>query len=251
MNRPRRPSISIIHSDEDLTVIDKSSGLTSVSERWDPNAPTAIDLLWREWQRDDPTAPRPHVVHRLDKDTSGLLAFARHRDAQAELRRQFRERTVEKVYLALTAGIPTPAEGTIELSVEPDPSRPGRVRTTRQGGKACTTDYQVLETHGWFAWVEVRPHTGRTHQIRISLREVSAPCAVDPFYGDDAPILLSSFKRDFHAGRGKPERPLLGRLGLHAHTLTIDHPSTGERTTYEAPIPKDLRTTLRQLSRWA
>lgn len=221
-----------------------------MSERWDPAAPTAIDLLWERWRRDDPDAPRPHVVHRLDKDTSGLLMFARHADAQRSLREQFRERTVEKRYLALTAGIPSPPEGSIEIDIEPDPARPGRVRIARTGGKHCETAYRVLAVHGWFAWVELRPRTGRTHQIRISLREVEAPCAADPFYGDGRPLLLSTFKRDYKEGRGGIERPLLDRCGLHAAELRFDHPRTGERTTIEAPLPKDLRTALRQLERW-
>ena len=255
MSRPPRPKIGILHDDDALTVIDKPPALTSVSERWDPNAPTAIDLLWEVWKKSDPDAPRPHVVHRLDKDTSGVLVFAKHREAQVSMREQFRERSVEKIYHALTAGIPIPPEGTIELLIEEDPARPGRVRTVRGGksakGKACTTDYRVEQVLGWYAWVELRPHTGRTHQLRISLREVSSPIAVDPFYGDGAPVFLSKVKRSYQKGRGAEERPLLGRLGLHAHFLTFDHPTSSERTTVEAPIPKDLRTTLRQLERWS
>lgn len=251
-----RPRITILHADDDLTIIDKPSGITSVSERWDPEAPTAIDLLWSEWKKREPDPPRPHVVHRLDKDTSGVIAFARHRDAQASLREQFRDRTVEKTYRALTAGIPNPHEGTIEIEIEPDPSKPGRVRLFSQGGpskrgKECFTEYTTLQVFGWFAWVELHPKTGRTHQLRISLREVSAPIVADPFYGDGASLFLSKIKRDYHPGRGKEERPLLGRLGLHAAALTFDHPTTGERTTVEAPLPKDLRTTLRQLERWS
>ena len=249
--RPPRLKIEILADDADLTIIDKPAGITSVSERWDPDLPTAIDLLWAEWQKRDPDAPRPHVIHRLDKATSGLIVFAKHRDAQVALREQFRLRTVEKRYLALTAGIPVPPEGTIEIEIEPDPSNPGRVRTVKRGGKACFTAYKTLEVHGWYAWVELHPKTGRTHQLRISLREIAAPIVCDPFYGDGAPVLLSKVKKHYHAGRGEAERPLLGRLGLHAQALTFDHPSTQARTTVEAPLPKDLRTTLRQLERWS
>ncbi len=248
-SRPSR--IGILYDDPDLTIIDKPAGVTSISERWDPNLPTAIDLLWAEWKKRDPDAPRPHVVHRLDKDTSGLLAFARHRDAQVAMREQFRVRTVEKRYLALTAGIPNPPDGQIEIEIESDPSNPGRVRTIKKGGKACFTEYRTLAVHGWYAWVELHPRTGRTHQLRISLREVSAPIVADPFYGDGLPVFLSKVKRNYHVGRGQTERPILGRLGLHAASLTFDHPSTGVRTTVLAPLPKDLRTTLRQLERWS
>ena len=252
MNHPRRPTVQVIYSDSSITAIDKPSGITSVSERWDSEAATAIDLLWSIWKGESADAPRPHVIHRLDKDTSGILLFARHRDAQVSLREQFRLRTVEKTYYALTAGVPTPSEGSIELEIEEDPAKAGRVRKVRSGqGKKCFTDYRVLEVHGWYAWVEVRPHTGRTHQIRISLRELGAPCVADPFYGDGSPLFLSKLKRDYKAGRGREERPLLGRLGLHAARLSFEHPESGERLSLEAPLPKDIRTTLRQLSRWA
>jgi len=248
--RSPRPGIRIVHEDERITAIDKSPALTSVSERWDPAAPTAIDLLWEEWKRADPDAPRPHVIHRLDKDTSGLLLFARDREAQVSLREQFRARSVEKTYFALTDGVPEAAEGSIEVSIEPDPARPGRVRTVRRGGKECRTEYRTEQVLGPHAWVRLHPRTGRTHQLRISLRELGTPIVGDPWYGDGAPLLLSSVKRDYRPGRGEPERPLLGRLGLHALQLTFDHPAGGARITVEAPLPKDLRSALRQLERW-
>jgi len=250
MKQRGAPRLGILHDDADLTAIDKPPGLTSISERWDPEAPTAIDLLWRRWRSADPDAPRPHVVHRLDKDTSGVLLFARHAAAQGDLRRQFRERTVEKRYLALTAGVPSPPEGTCEIAIEKDPSRPGRMRIARRGGKACRTEYRTLAIHGVHAWVELHPFTGRTHQIRITLRELGAPCVADLLYGDGEPLWLSRVKPGYRASAGEAERPLLGRLGLHAASLTFDHPATGERLRIEAEVPKDLGAALRQLERW-
>lgn len=258
-NPSRRPKLEILYDDNAVTAIAKPSGITSVSERWDPNAPTAIDLLWELWQKqpakfgwnNGEEIPRPHVIHRLDKDTSGLILFGKNRDAQVSLREQFRVRTVEKIYFALTAGIPLPAEGSIEISIEEDGGRPGRVRRVSRGGKECFTDYKTLETFGWYAWVELHPKTGRTHQLRISLREVSAPIVADRDYGDGAPLFLSQVKKSYRPGRGEEERPLLGRLGLHAAKLTFRSPITDENVTIEAPLPKDLRATLRQLERWS
>ena len=255
----RPPKLEILFDDASVTAIAKPSGITSVSERWDPNAPTAIDLLWELWQKNPAKfgfaagdeIPRPHVIHRLDKDTSGLILFGKNRDAPVSLREQFRVRTVEKMYFALTTGIPVPAEGSIEIEIEEDPSRPGRVRTVSRGGKECFTEYKTLETFGWFAWVELHPKTGRTHQLRISLREVSAPIVADRDYGDGEPLLLSKVKKHYRPGRGEEERPLLGRLGLHAAKLTFRSPTTDESVTVEAPLPKDLRATLRQLERWS
>jgi 23S rRNA pseudouridine1911/1915/1917 synthase len=250
--KPRAsPRLGLLHDDADLTAIDKPPGLTSISERWDREAPTAIDLLWRIWQGSEPDAPRPHVVHRLDKDTSGVLLFARHAAAQGDLRRQFRERTVEKRYFALTSGTPSPPEGCCEISVEKDPGRPGRMRLARRGGKACRTEYRTLAVHGTHSWVELHPLTGRTHQIRITLRELGAPCVSDLLYGDGEPLWLSKVKPGYRATRGEPERPLLGRLGLHAASLALSHPGSGEPLRIESPLPKDLRATLTQLERWA
>jgi len=249
--KPRAaPRLGILHDDPDLTAIDKPPGLTSISERWDPEAPTAIDLLWRLWRGTAADALRPHVVHRLDKDTSGVLLFARHAAAQGALRRQFRERTVEKHYFALTVGIPSPPEGCSEISIEKDPGRPGRMRLARRGGKACRTEYRTLAVHGGFAWVELHPLTGRTHQLRISLRELGAPCVADLLYGDGEPLFLSQVKRDYRRTRGEAERPLLGRLGLHAASLAFAHPTSGERIRIESELPKDLRASLKQLERW-
>ncbi|HIA26611.1 MAG TPA: RluA family pseudouridine synthase [Planctomycetes bacterium] len=216
---PRKPAgITVLHQDSDLCAISKPSGISTVSERWDRAAPTVIDMLWDLWRIEDASAPRPHVVHRLDKGTSGVLLFARHSDSQAHLRRQFHSREVGKEYLALTRGVPTSREGEIIIEVAKDPRHPGRMKVVHKG-KACATSYRVEEVFGEIAVVRLRPRTGRTHQIRISLREAGTPCIADPFYGDGKPLLLSSFKGNYHPGRGNEERPLLDRLALHATRL--------------------------------
>ena len=119
---PRRarsavPRITTLFRDSHLHAIAKPPGVASVSERWDHQLPTAVGLLWEQWQAEDPDALRPHLIHRLDKDTTGVLLFACHRDAQVELRRQFREREVQKRYLALVRGAPVPRAGTVEIEL--------------------------------------------------------------------------------------------------------------------------------------
>ena len=247
--RAPRKQLITIHADSDLHVIGKPAGWSTVSERWDPQAPTAVRELWKVWQKDDADALKPHIVHRLDKDTSGLLVFARHRDAQAELRRQFREREVKKCYLALVAGIPRDREGNIEIEIGPDPRRPGKMRQVRHGGKKCETRYEVVEHFRDLSWVRLHPTTGRTHQIRVSLASIGHPVAIDPLYGSADPVFLSRYKRRYRSSG--PERPLVERLTLHAESLTFTHPSKGEVMTLRAPLPRDLAATLRQLQRWA
>lgn len=250
--RPRNvaPSITTLFRDSHLHAIAKPAGVATVSERWDRQLPTAIELLWEEWQAEDPNALRPHVIHRLDKDTTGVLLFACHRDAQAEVRRQFRERQVQKRYLALVRGAPVPRAGTVEIEVAEDPRKAGRMRVVKRGGKACATHYETIEEFRDLALVRLAPHTGRTHQIRVSLASIGTPCAIDPLYGGAEALFLSAWKRGYKRGRGEPERPVIDRLTLHAESLEIRHPETGEPLRIEAPLPRDLEVTLKHLRRY-
>ncbi|MEM7164249.1 MAG: RluA family pseudouridine synthase [Planctomycetota bacterium] len=250
---PRRgshaPPIAIIFEDADLCAIDKPAGWSTVSERWDPNAVPMMDGLWAIWQKQDPDAPRPHVVHRLDKDTTGLLLFARNRDAQAAVRRQFRERVVQKSYLALAVGVPPVDSGVIEIAIDEDPRKAGRMRVVQRGGKECSTAYEIVERFEGYSLIRLRPKTGRTHQVRISLQHIGTPCAADPVYGDGAALYSSQWIRGYRKGRGREERPLLARTALHAETLALEHPA-GQQLELAAALPKDLEVTLKQLRKW-
>ena len=250
MKPGRLPRIETLFSDDDFVAVSKPAGFSTVSERWDKDKKCLIDLLWDEWKKKDPEAPKPHVVHRLDKETTGVILFARNGQAQSSLRKQFMDRTTSKVYLALVEGFPEPAEAELTFHVEENPSRPGSMRIRKQG-KECQSSYSLLESYDHHSWVEVRPLTGRTHQVRLTMSQAGSPCSCDPIYGSGNPVLLSDYKRSYSPGRGKQERPLLSRLGLHAFQLTISHPTTGESMTIEAPLPKDLRTSLRQIKRWS
>jgi 23S rRNA pseudouridine1911/1915/1917 synthase len=250
LRRGKIGEITLLHSDDDFVAVNKPAGVSTVSERWDPEKKCLIDLVWDLWKSDDPEAPRPHVVHRLDKETTGVILFARHGEAQAELRKQFMERTTQKTYHTLVEGLPEPTQGEITFHVEEHPGKPGSMRICRQG-KECQSAFELLRAYDHHSWVEVRPRTGRTHQVRLTMAQLGSPCCSDPVYGSGSPLLLSSYKRTYRPGRGEAERPLLSRLGLHAHKLQVRHPRTGESTQIEAPLPKDLRASLRQLDRWS
>jgi len=241
---------SVIYSDEHFVAINKPAGISSVSERWSPDQKCLIDLVWDRWKIEDPNAPKPHVVHRLDKETTGVILFARHGEAQAGLRKQFMERTTKKTYHTLVEGIPEPAHGKLIFHVEENPAKPGTMRINRQG-KECQSEFELLKAFDHHSWVEVRPKTGRTHQVRLTMLQTGAPCCCDSVYGSGAPLLLSTYKRSYRPGRGQEERPLLARLGLHALRLEIQHPEDGANLVIEAPLPKDLRASLRQLERWS
>lgn len=248
---PRKAAeVTLIHEDEDFVAVNKPAGVSTVSERWDPDKKCLIDLVWDLWKSADSEAPRPHVVHRLDKDTTGVILFARHGEAQTELRKQFMERTTQKTYHTLVEGLPEPARGNLTFHVEENPGKPGTMRICRQG-KECESAFDLLRAYDHHSWVEVRPRTGRTHQVRLTMAQLGSPCCSDPVYGSGDPLLLSRYKRSYKPGRGETERPLLSRLGLHASKIIIRHPRSGESTEIEAPLPKDLRASLRQLDRWS
>jgi 23S rRNA-/tRNA-specific pseudouridylate synthase len=242
VRRPRRaPEVEVLLDDPRFVVVAKPSGVPTVPERFRREEPTVVDLAHRRLRRGDPAAPRPVVVHRLDKDTSGALVLAKDEAAARDLTAQFEARTVVKSYLALALGAPQPPAGETTFRVDEDPRRPGAMAIVGKGGREC---------------VRVVPITGRTHQVRLTLLHLGAPCAIDPLYGSSVPLYLSQWKRDYRVGREGVETPLLDRLSLHAERLAFRRPGASEgdaaaRVTVEAPLPRDFATTLRQLRRWA
>jgi len=190
------------------------------------------------------------VVHRLDKDTSGVLLFAKHTQAQRFLSHQFQNNTIEKQYLALVGGRPDTDTGDIEAPIGRHPTDPLRMAVTKHGGRPARTAWKLEQRYRHFSLLRVFPKTGKTHQIRVHLAHVGLPLAVDPLYGRGGDALwLSRIKRDYRPKRDEQERPLIARLTLHAEQILFSHPN-GTRTTLQAPIPKDLRATLNMLGKY-
>jgi 23S rRNA pseudouridine955/2504/2580 synthase/23S rRNA pseudouridine1911/1915/1917 synthase len=186
------------------------------------------------------------TVHRLDKDTSGVIVFARNEQMHAFLSTAFTDRKVGKEYHGLVTGIPLEKKGTIDAPIMEHPAKKGSMMVHRNG-KPSLTDYEVLEVLGRFAWMRFQIHTGRTHQIRVHMQHIGNPIACDPLYGDGQPILLSSIKKNYKLSlKEEEEKPLLGRLALHASQLSFILPD-GKHILLEAPLPKDLHATLQQL----
>jgi RluA family pseudouridine synthase len=233
--------LPVLLSDESILVVDKCPGLLSVPDRYDPDAPVASSILAKDWGR-------LFVVHRLDKDTSGVLIYARNADAHRALSAAFESRAVSKVYRALVHGSPAWDETSCELPLSPDGDRLHRTIVDAHKGKPSATDFLVIARYKDFALVEARPSTGRTHQVRVHLSALGHPCLCDPFYGDGKPLLLSKLKKRW---KGDPfdERPLLERAALHALRADFPHPVSGATVAVEAPLPKDMRAAISQLSR--
>ncbi len=231
----------IIFEDDTLAVLNKPSGLLVVPDRYDPDVPS-LQILLRE------KYGRIFVVHRIDRETSGLVAFAKTSEAHRSLSVQFECRDTEKVYQAICVGEGGDDRGRIDLPISEDLKIKGKMRIDTRDGKPSVTSYEVLERFSGFSFVEAKPETGRTHQIRVHLGSVGLPILGDRKYGGGEGMYLSSLKPSYRTNG--EEKPLLSRTALHAAKITFVHPSTSVRMTCEAPIPKDMRIVLNYLRRF-
>ncbi len=254
------PLPPILHEDDAILAFDKPSGLAVSSDRWDRAPVNLMGAVRAEFGRELAN------VHRLDAAASGVLLCARTKAALDSLSGQFQSKTVDKRYVALVAVLPgehaasalarvrdssgsIPSEFSVELALEEDGDRPGRMRACRRGGRPSSTAFRVVERFGRFAWLECRPSTGRIHQIRVHLAAAGLPIVSDGLYGDpDAPLLLSELKRRYK-GRDE-ERPLIGRLALHASELTFVHPVSRLPLRIAAPLPREFEVALKYLRRY-
>jgi 23S rRNA pseudouridine1911/1915/1917 synthase len=218
--------LKIVHEDRDLMVIDKPPGLVVHPGAGQPDRTLLNALLAHASSLSG--VPRAGIVHRLDKDTSGLLVVAKTVEAQTSLVKQLAERSMKRVYLALVQGDP-PASGTIDAPVGRDAKVRTRMAVTHRG-KPARTSYKVLERFGRAALVECRLETGRTHQIRVHFQHIRHPLVGDNVY-----------RRGTRHGIEFP------RQALHAAELTLVHPSSGETLTWRAAPPRDFKRLLEQL----
>lgn len=236
--RWNRASEWILIEQPDWVVIDKPSGILSIPDRLGKERSLKTWLAERYGNI--------YTVHRIDRDTSGLILFARTPAAQQSLSAQFENRETEKVYLGIVVGCPVQPQGVIEAPIAEHPAHNGTMIIHRNG-KAAHTEYSLIDRFPGYALLQFRILTGRTHQIRIHARELGHPIVCDPIYGDGKPFLLSSLKKKFNLSKKEEvERPLLDRLALHAHRLCFQD-LKGNRIELEAPLHKDMRAMLQQL----
>lgn len=228
--------LAVLFEDEDLIVIDKISGMVV-----HPGDGTGEDTLVHALLHHCPGslcpvgAPdRPGIVHRLDKETSGVMVVAKTEMAYHSLVTQFSERTTGKVYHALVAGHPHPSDGEIFLPIGRHHKVRVKMAVVNKGGKPAHTEWKTLSLFAEkFALLECRIHTGRTHQIRVHLSSMNHPLAGDSTYG------YKSSKNEGHH---------FSRVMLHARTLNFVHPQSGDELSFSAPIPKDFQTAISELT---
>jgi 23S rRNA pseudouridine1911/1915/1917 synthase len=217
------PELSILHEDDDVIVVLKANGLLTVATEREREM-TAQAYL-NEYMKQK-GGERIQVVHRLDRETSGVLVFAKHEQAREALKDKFAEHDVERIYIALVEGTMSPERGTIESYLRE--RRDLRMESVKIRGdvpddvKLAVTHYRTIETNGSYSMLEITLETGRKNQIRTHLSEKGHPVLGDRMYGSNA-------------------NPI-GRLGLHAKLLGFDHPTTGKHLVFTAPIPKSFRS---------
>lgn len=237
------PPLEIVFEDDVMVAFNKPTGLLIAPDRWDKS----LDNLMQRVH--DHQSPTTFNVHRLDKDTSGLVLCAKNTETWKRLFGWFASPKVVKRFLAITRGVPREATFEVALPVATNPQRRGRMMVSKQGKKARTT-FQILETFRGYALLSATPETARQHQIRVHLAAVGTPILADPYYGDGRPLLLSSIKKHFKLPR-EGERPLMGRTALHAEALEFPHPVTGIATLVKAPLAHDFELTLKYLRKFA
>ncbi len=244
--RPKSPAVEILFQDEHLLVINKPSGLDS--NRGQFAVECVLDVL--EAKLTELSEPL-RLVHRLDRDTSGLMILAKTAEAQKDLSSQWESRSVEKSYLVVVHGVMQPREGTIDLPLRKTQNQHRPVMIDSEKGKPAVTEYKVLDQFRQYALLEAHPVTGRMHQIRVHVSAHGCPVLCDQHYGSPEPLLLSQFKRRYKpSGRKEIEKPLIARLALHAHTLKFNHPATRERMEFKLDPPKDFSAAVKQLAKY-
>lgn len=233
IGQPEIP-VHVIHEDDDLLIVDKPAGLVVHPAPGHADG-TLVNALLGRGEALAPTGiagvQRPGIVHRLDRDTSGLLMVARSDVAQASLQAQLKARRIKKTYLALVQGSVSAAAGRIEAPIGRDPGRRTRMAVV-PSGKPATTGYRVRERFTGWTLLELDLVTGRTHQIRVHLEAIGHPIAGDPMYG---------------TGTSRRGPDGLERLFLHAWRLELTSPSTGRLIRAEAPLPPELEGPLGRL----
>ncbi len=232
--------LDILFENEDFIAINKPSGLLSIPDRMGQEI-SLKDLLKQKYGN-------IYTVHRIDRDTSGIIIFAKNEESHKTLSQLFEGRDMQKFYVGLVYGQMMNSQGTIDAAIMEHPGKATKM-LTHVKGKPSLTDYEVLSSFRLYSWVQFQIHTGRTHQIRVHMQHIGHSIVCDEIYGDPKPILLSAIKRNFKLAKvADEERPILSRLALHSFQLNFEF--KGQPYNLEAPIPKDLRALLQQLKKW-
>jgi RluA family pseudouridine synthase len=250
----KKHPFALVYEDENIAALNKDSGIAVSPDRWDLSL-ARLDKLAAAFLN----IQRVYTVHRIDRDTSGLVIFAKNSETHKALSAAFEARLIKKRYIAIVNGRPSWNEILCDLPLVPNGNKQHLTIIDKYRGKKSLTQFRLLGSAGNYSVLEALPETGRTHQIRVHLSGLGYPVICDELYGKNKPVMLSAIKRGW---RGDPldERPLLSRLGLHAAELFVpgytghaaqsgDSAETG--LMLKAPLPKDMAALIRQMEKIA
>lgn len=260
---PEDIPLTIIHEDSDLIVINKQANMIVHPARGNTRGTLVNALAYYVSRLSSPVAPgtghgtrvtglssglgefRPGIVHRLDKNTTGVMVVTKNDTAQWKIAKQFERRQVKKTYLAIVHGTPDLSADRVNAPLGVHPRIREKYAIRPEIGKEAITFYQVLEEFRGFSLLRLAPRTGRTHQIRVHLSYIKHPIVADDMYG-------GKFVYEWQLADAEPapQAPIIKRCALHAHTLEFTHPTTGEVMKFEAPLPADMQNLLDMLRKY-
>lgn len=247
--------IEVLFEDTDLLALNKPAGLLSSPDRYDPTRPNLMTLLHAGITEGKPWAVKRGLTylmnaHRPDSESSGIILLAKSKPVLVKLANLFGSDQPVKRYAALVHGDPAEDRFTVGARLSSHPTQPGLVRVDPKNGKRSRTVFEVRERFRGWALLSCQPVTERRHQIPVHLKSLGLPVVADSLYGG-RPLLLSRLKQQYRLKPKQIERPLIGRLALHAEELSLLHPVTGAPITITAPWPKDLQVGIKYLRRYA
>lgn len=235
--------INILFEDDDIFIVNKPAGLLTIPDRYNHSLPSLINIL-KSQGRDF------FVVHRLDKDTSGVLIFAKNADAHRILSMQFEKQKVTKIYHAVVGGIVPKDEITVDIPLIQNPGKGGGVLPSARGKESLSL-VKVIERFKVATFIEVNLITGRQHQLRAHVAAIGHPLLVDDLYGEATDFYLSSIKRKFNLKKNTSELPIISRISMHSFSIEFMHPTSGESVKFQAEYPKDFTVLLNVLRKYS
>jgi RluA family pseudouridine synthase len=235
--------IKIVHEDSSIVVLSKPAGVYTIPDRYDKKALNLYHYLKEKYGT-------IFTVHRLDKDTSGVIVFAKTAEAHKNLNTQFEKHEVKKLYHIIIEGTFRENEMDIDIPIAPSPVKKGLSMPSARG-KESLTRLRVLERFRTATFCEVDLVTGRHHQIRVHCSTIGHPLLIDDLYGNKKEFFLSSIKRKFNLKKNCDEKPIISRITMHAKHLQFKHPLSNEEVSYDCDYPKDFTALLQVLRKYS
>ncbi len=235
--------IDVIYEDDFILVLNKHAGCLTIPDRYDKSAINLYDLLTKKYSK-------IYTVHRLDKDTSGVIVFAKNAESHRNLNQQFQDLKVTKIYHAVITGYVSQDELVIDIPLIEDLRYKGQMKPSARGKESLTV-LKVINRFRNSTLVELNLVTGRHHQIRVHCAAIGHPLLVDEIYGKSSEFKVSYLKRNFKLKKGEQEIPIISRITMHSKTIKFLHPVSGIEMYFEADYPKDFEALIEILNKYS